>query len=136
MCKWIFFGALLFAQVCYRQLIPVGSTWTYYDQGMAPPGQSNQTWKDLAYDVSSWGSGPAELGYGDGDESTVIDPSTITGYFRLLFVAEDPGDFDWLHLGLTYDDGAIVYLARGRGMAGQYAFRSRDIQYVCYLQQC
>lgn len=110
MSKWMVLGYFLFAQVSYGQLIPVNSIWKYYDQGMAPPGQSNLTWKDLAYDDSSWGSGAAELGYGDGDESTVIDPLAITGYFRFLFVADDPGDFDSLHLGLTYDDGAIVYL--------------------------
>jgi hypothetical protein len=106
----LFIGAMLLVQLSYAQLIPVGSDWRYYDLGMAPPDQSNLSWVDLAYDASSWDNGPAELGYGDGDESTAIASTALTGYFRHVFVADDPSDFDSLDLGLTYDDGAVIYL--------------------------
>ena len=68
-------------------LLPFGSTWKYRDNG------SNQgtAWRAAAFDDSAWSSGPAELGYGDGDESTVVSygPSAtakyITTYFRKTF---------------------------------------------------
>src|SRR5688572_5199595 len=107
---WVVNIFLLIAHLSYAQLIPLGSTWRYYDLGMEPPNQSSTEWEDLNYDDSTWDTGPAELGYGDNDESTVIASSTLTGYFRHVFTAEDPGDFQSLNLSLTYDDGAVIYL--------------------------
>ena len=48
--------------------VPWGSKWSYLDDG------SNQgtTWRQTDFDASSWKSGPAELGYGDGDEATRV----------------------------------------------------------------
>ena len=101
---------LLLAHLSYAQLIPLGSTWRYYDLGNEPPNQSSHAWEDLYYDDATWDTGPAELGYGDNDEATVIASSTLTGYFRHIFIAQDPGDFQSLNLTLTYDDGAVIYL--------------------------
>src|SRR6185503_7847470 len=63
-----------------------------------------------------WSSGPAQLGYGDGDEATVVsfgpDPMNkfITTYFRHKFFIEDPAVWVSLTLDLLRDDGAVVYL--------------------------
>lgn len=108
--SWLIMLSLVLTHLAAAQEIPLGSTWKYYDLGMAPPNQSGITWKQLAYDASSWNSGPSELGYGDNDESTVIASSTLTGYFRYTFEVDDPGDFDSIDLALTYDDGAVIYL--------------------------
>src|SRR2546430_11514971 len=45
-----------------------GGVWKYLDNG------SNQgtTWKNAGFDDSSWPSGTAQFGYGDGDEQTMI----------------------------------------------------------------
>ena len=93
-------------------LIYSGSTWKFLDNG------SNQgtTWRGLAFDDSSWSQGPAQLGYGDGDEATVVsygpDPSNkyITTYFRYTFDVDFPGDFTKLNFYLLRDDGAVIYL--------------------------
>lgn len=110
MRRWQILGWCLVSQICFGQLLPLGSDWAYYDLGMAPPDQSSLTWKDLGYDYSSWAVGPSELGYGDGDESTVISSSTLTGYFIHAFNVTDPSDYSSLDLSLTYDDGAVIYL--------------------------
>jgi hypothetical protein len=92
------------------QVILYGCDWKYYDLAMAPPNQSSTTWKESAYNDASWNSGPSELGYGDGDEATVISSSTLTGYYRFTFYVDDPADFSDLLMQLTYDDGAVIYL--------------------------
>jgi hypothetical protein len=50
-------------------LIPFGSTWRYLDNG------SNQgtEWRQPGFDDGIWKLGAAELGYGDGDEATVVN---------------------------------------------------------------
>ena len=56
------------------------------------------------------------MGYGDGDEATVIDfginisNKHITSYFRHSFTLSDPSDIHELVVNLIRDDGAAVYL--------------------------
>jgi len=92
-------------------LIPRGGVWRYLDGGV----NAGTAWRELGFDDSSWKQGRAELGYGDGDEATVIDggPSGNrypTAYFRHTFEVEDPSIFESLKIELKRDDGAVVYL--------------------------
>src|SRR5204863_4574307 len=63
-----------------------------------------------------WKSGRAQLGYGDGDESTVIGYGSnannkfVTTYFRRSFNVTNPASITSLQLQLLRDDGAVVYL--------------------------
>jgi hypothetical protein len=87
-----------------------GATWAYLDTGVAPPAN----WTTSAYNDAAWARGPAQLGYGDGDEATVVSfgPSAsskyITTWFRTTFEAIGP--VGTLTLRLLADDGAVVYL--------------------------
>lgn len=101
---------LLYSLSCMGQLVQFNSSWKYFDQAMAPPNQSGITWKQSAYNDGSWNSGNAELGYGDNDEATVINPATEAGYFRKTIFLDDAGDYESLNLHLIYDDGAVVYI--------------------------
>jgi len=93
-------------------LVPAGSVWKYLDNG------SNQgtAWRAPAFNDSVWLAGPAQLGYGDGDEATVVghgpsgQPKYITTYFRRSFNVTNPVAFSSLTLTLLRDDGAVVYL--------------------------
>jgi hypothetical protein len=93
-------------------LVASGSTWRYLDNG------SNQgtAWRASTFNDSGWPSGPAQLGYGDGDEATVVgyggDPAAkhVTTYFRRSFSVSNPAQFSTLNLRLLRDDGAVVYL--------------------------
>ncbi|MCF7762744.1 MAG: lamin tail domain-containing protein [Verrucomicrobia bacterium] len=93
-------------------LVKPGSTWRFLDDG------SNQgaIWRSTGFNDSSWKSGPAPLGYGDGDEATVLQfgPNAsnkqVTSYFRHTFQVANAGDFSGLTLRILRDDGAIVYL--------------------------
>jgi len=92
-------------------LVPERAQWHYWDAGTFP----GQTWPQLTYDDSQWKHGPAKLGFGDGNEATVIDGGPpgarhITTWFRNSFTLEDPTLYSNLWLRLKADDGAVVYL--------------------------
>jgi hypothetical protein len=93
-------------------LVPAGSVWKYLDDGS----DQDTVWRELAFDDGTWASGPAQLGYGDGGEATVVsyggDPNNkfVTTYFRHAFVVGDPSQYAGLLVRLLRDDGALVYL--------------------------
>jgi hypothetical protein len=92
--------------------VPRGSTWRYLDNGT----DQGNVWDDPSFDDSAWASGPAQLGYGDGDEATVVSfgPDSankfITTYFRRQFVVTNAAAWSNVALRLMRDDGAVVYL--------------------------
>jgi len=89
-----------------------GATWKYNDSGI----DLGQDWINPTYDHSSWATGKAELGYGDGDETTVVgygpdsNHKYPTTYFRRYFVLTDIAQIEGLKLELVRDDGAVIYL--------------------------
>lgn len=93
-------------------LVGKGSTWKYLDDGS----DQGTAWRDGAFDDSTWASGPAQLGYGDGDEATVVGfgPNAnlkyVTTWFRQSFNVTDPNDYLQLKLSLVRDDGAAVWI--------------------------
>ena len=91
-------------------LIAAGATWKYRDTGVAPP----SNWASPAYSDTAWSSGPARLGYGDTQATTIQGgPAAsryITSWFRHTFTVADVSMFDALRLELQRDDGLVVYL--------------------------
>jgi chitodextrinase len=93
-------------------LVAAGSIWRYLDNG------SNQgtAWRAPGFNDSSWASGPALLGYGHGDEATVVSfgPNAgtkyLTTYFRRTFDIADASSVQSLLLRLVRDDGGVVYI--------------------------
>jgi len=88
------------------------SNWKYSDTG-ANPGSS---WKNSDFNDNAWKTGQAELGYGDGDEKTLIgyggndQNKYITSYFRKSFILNNKEKVTGLTLLLKCDDGAVIYL--------------------------
>ena len=99
-----------FAAQAQTVLVDFSSEWSYYDNQNEPADNGGFDWNDINYNDTSWSLGNAELGYGDGDETTVISDSTLTAYFRQSFTVDDPLQFDSLDIDLIYDDGAVVYI--------------------------
>ncbi|MDF7799057.1 lamin tail domain-containing protein [Pontiellaceae bacterium B1224] len=97
----------------YTNLISSGAVWKYRDTGDDP----GADWMTLDYDDSGWASGPAELGYGDGDEATEVgygpDDSSkyATTHFRHHFNVANPDlPGNDIRCSVNVDDGAILYL--------------------------
>jgi len=99
----------LFSHSLYADLIPRGAQWRYLDNGF----QSG--WRYPEFDDSTWATGLAPLGYGDGDEATVTSYGSnpgnkrITTYFRHQFEVSSMPALQ-LTLRVQRDDGVIAYL--------------------------
>jgi hypothetical protein len=92
-------------------IVPRGSVWKYLDDGS----DQGTAWRAPEFNDSVWASGPAELGYGDGDEATVVRGGPagnrhITTYFRHAFLFPEPSGINHLVVHLLRDDGGVVYL--------------------------
>ena len=100
------------AEAGTNTLIAMGSVWKYMDNGS----DQGTAWRQASFNDSAWASGPAQLGYGDGDEATVVssgpDPINryITTYFRRAFNVVNAASFSELRGRLLQDDGGVVYL--------------------------
>ncbi len=92
-------------------LVQAGATWKYFDQGSMPAG-----WNTTAFNDAPWAQGPAQLGYGEGDEATVVsfgaNPNNkfVTTYFRKSFTVADTVGLVQLTGSILVDDGAVIYL--------------------------
>ena len=113
-------------------LVAAGSTWRYLDTGA----DLGTAWRAPGYADGSWGQGPAQLGYGDGDEATRIsfgpnqNTKPLTVYFRRQFTVANASAITSLVLRLVRDDGAVVYLngvevARSNMPAGTITYQTR-----------
>jgi acid phosphatase type 7 len=100
------------AKVCFCQttLVAAGSNWKYLDNGS----DQGISWKNNGFNDISWPAGNAELGYGDGDETTVVgyggnsSNKYITTYFRKSF--NSASTFSSYLLKVRRDDGVVVYI--------------------------
>jgi PKD repeat protein len=91
------------------QLFGEGDDWRYFE-GTSFPGAA---WATLAFDDSTWEIGPTGIGYGDGDDATVLSGmqgAYITLYMRRAFSVTDPGTISSLVFDVDYDDGFVAYL--------------------------
>ena len=116
-------------------LVPRGGEWRYLDDGT----DQSSAWTAVGFDDSAWSLGDAQLGYGDGDEVTVIDfgpdpgDKHVTTYFRYEFTVPDPSVLRALELRLLRDDGALVHLngeeiVRSNMLPGPVAFDTHALQ--------
>ncbi len=93
--------------------------WHFWDRGNV----LDPLWNSPELELHDWPCGPAELGYGDGDEGTVVgfgpnaNNKHVTTYFRRGFDVPDPTVFSNVVLRVRRDDGVAVYLN------GQEVFR-------------
>ena len=88
-------------------LVSAGAVWKFNDSGA----NLGTAWRNNNFADAGWSRGPAQLGFGDGDEATLIASNRqITTYFRREFIASGPATFTNLTLLLLRDDGGIVYL--------------------------
>ncbi len=93
-------------------ILAAGSTWKYLDNGS----DQGTAWIATNFNDTAWASGPAQLGYGEGDEATIISfgPNAsakyTTTYFRRAFTVANPALYTNLSVNVLRDDGVIVFL--------------------------
>ncbi len=74
-----------------------------------PESQLDISWRNQDYDDDSWQLGILGLGYGDGDDQTVIDPS-MSVFLRIAFEIQEISEIEEVVLDMDFDDGFIAYL--------------------------
>ena len=90
-------------------LVPGGSTWSYFPGRSAPPAN----WNDISFNDVTWASGPTGIGYGDGDDITVLEDmedNYLSVFCRTSFEVECPGSFETIRATIVVDDGFVAYL--------------------------
>lgn len=94
-------------------LVASNATWSYLD-GSSPPQADWAGGQGL--DSAGWKQGPAPLGYGRGDEATLLNPAApagqkpITTWFRKLFFVPDPAQVLGLEARIARASGWVLYL--------------------------
>jgi hypothetical protein len=111
-------------------LVDLGTGWKYFkgrqEPAPAPSGAPTTLWTTGEFDDSGWHRGTTGIGYGDGDDATILDDmrgNYLSVYLRRRFAVNDPGELENLILEISYDDGFVAYLngdeiARSDNMKG------------------
>ena len=112
-------------------LVAAGSVWAFRDDDV----DLGTSWRDPGYVDADWPRGVAQLGYGDGDEVTVVSPNLVTYYLRSQFSVADAGSVSSLSMRVLLDDGAVVFLNgeevwRDNMPAGEPVFGTRAVTFV------
>ncbi|MES2708277.1 MAG: Ig-like domain-containing protein [Verrucomicrobiota bacterium] len=107
-----------------EELLPFQSAdWHYYDSLVPANRDLGTLWRTGAYtETADWKTGPAELGYGDGDEATQIadnpDPLFVSGagdkfataYFRRTLEIPSLVGVTGVEVTVLFDDACVFFL--------------------------
>ena len=80
-------------------------SWKYLEGTFEP----DTNWRKLAFNDASWLQGIGGVGYGDGDDNTIINPVTSL-YLRKTFAIIDTSEIAEAILHVDYDDAFVAYL--------------------------
>lgn len=111
MLRFIFtFSIFIWSVTAYPQnhweaIVLASDNWQYLPATSAPP----SGWNQPVFDASSWQTGPGGIGYGDGDDATII-PAINSVYLLRTFQVNSLNDILECHLDVDYDDGFVAYL--------------------------
>ncbi len=89
----------------WETVIHRGDIWKYC------PGSASlqDDWYNIDYNDEAWSSGPSGFGFGDNDDSTVVD-QTVSLYIRKVFQIEDLSRIQSALLHMDYDDAFVAYI--------------------------
>lgn len=100
-----------------RIMVDLGAGWRYAKGTQEPTpgagGEPTAGWTKPDFDDSGWIDGSTGIGYGDGDDATVLADmrgNYLSVHLRRQFVVDDPLEVENLILEVGYDDGFVAYL--------------------------
>ena len=95
-----------------QTLVAYGTSWKYLDNGT----NQGTAWRGTSFNDATWASGNAQLGYGDGDEATIVsfgpdaNNKYITTYFRKTISIADASVLTSISGNVKRDDGIAIYV--------------------------
>ncbi|MEM7385261.1 MAG: DUF1800 family protein, partial [Verrucomicrobiota bacterium] len=115
------------------EVISLGAGWRYFkgrsEPSPEPDGSPGLAWTLSGFSDQAWASGSTGLGYGDGDDATILTDmryNYVSVYLRRPFVVSSPDAIDDLVLELSYDDGYVAYL-NGTEIGRSYSMRDGGV---------
>ena len=99
------FGMVLTAQQQWETMVRANDNLTY----LIGDSEAAANWHDNGFDDSSWNSARGSFGYGDDDDTTILDIQ-YSLYIRHIFNVADRSAIDSLILDIDYDDAYVAYL--------------------------
>ena len=90
----------------FRTLVNRGDAFRY----LVPTGPVDDAWTAPDYDDSAWAQGPTGLGYGDGDDATILPAGILSVFARRTFTLNTLEGLEALIFDIDYDDGFVAYL--------------------------
>jgi len=103
-----------------------GDVWKYDDRNIDP----GPAWTSASFDDTAWKSGPSQLGYGDGDEATVLvhmNPAQPSYYFRKKITLAKA--LSAARVEAVHDDGIVVFV-NGRQVFSKYVASTAHSAYA------
>lgn len=89
----------------WETVVMASDTWQYFVGKSAPV----TNWNTLAFSGEPWLQGPGGIGFGDGDDATIVAVTTSV-YMRKTFTITDLSVVGGLALSIDYDDGFVAYI--------------------------
>ena len=92
-----------------------GSAWKWQYTSKDASAAWWSTWRDVAFDDSSWNTGNAVLGFATTGQSTDIKagaptPNPLSAQYRRAFTVDDPTKVQSVEISVIANDGAVVYV--------------------------
>ena len=97
---------ILFSQIHHWETAVYADSLWKYRLGSSEPSSS---WRSVSFDDSLWFVGQGSIGYGDGDDNTIIS-QTESLYMRRKFLVTDKSKISEAIFHADYDDGFVAYL--------------------------
>jgi len=120
---WVATGMYVKAQVVdhWESVFHADTLFRYHTSRSGAP---DAGWRAYDFDDSGWQEGRGGIGYGDGDDRTIID-ACITLFYRMSFEILDTSVIAAAVLHMDYDDAFVAYLngteiARSPGLSSPY----------------
>ena len=92
------FGNSIISQDHWETAIYANDQWHYF-VGESEP---ELNWRNVEFNDSDWQVGPGSIGYGDGDDETIIHNGTLSLFIRKTFTLNDMNDIESLSHGMLF----------------------------------
>lgn len=86
--------------------VSASNTWRY----IVPTFQPAFNWNTIDYNDSVWNLGAGGIGYGDGDDNTLLSPPLWSVFMRNTFTITDTSKISAAVLTMDFDDAFVAYL--------------------------
>lgn len=91
----------------WETVVYSGDIWRY----IKPFAEPDSNWRRLwSFNDGTWAQGPGGIGYGDGDDNTVISSPATSVYMRHVFNIVDTSQIASAVFHMDYDDAFVAYI--------------------------